>query len=161
MQNNKAKVKKYFYVLNCNFYLLFLILFAGRPVVTYLTTCDRLNTVVQSYVQQLLKGIIEPMLLFVINELPAHGYRIIEELNKRSQGYFEFSASTIYSALRRLERQGLVLSTWQQVTQKQKRRCYELTGKGRQILTEELNEWQQFYDAATEIVSPQKTAVTT
>jgi len=116
---------------------------------------------VQSYVQQLLKGIIEPMLLFVISELPLHGYRLIAELNRRSQGYFEFSTSTIYSALRRLERQGLVLSTWQQVTQKQKRRCYELTEKGRQILTEELSEWQRFYNAATEIVSPQETAVTT
>lgn len=106
--------------------------------------------------QQLLKGIVEPLLLFVISELPAHGYRIAKELDKRSQGYFEFSGSTVYSALRRLEREGLVLSTWQQVTEKQRRRCYRLTEKGRQILTEELNEWQQFYNAATKIVTPQK-----
>lgn len=116
---------------------------------------------VQAYVQQLLKGIIEPMLLFIISELPLHGYRLIAELNRRSQGYFEFSGSTIYSALRRLEREGLVLSTWQQVTEKQKRRCYKLTEKGRQILTEELGEWQRFYNAATTIVSPRETAVTT
>ncbi|MBA7504033.1 hypothetical protein ES706_04746 [subsurface metagenome] len=107
----------------------------------------------QPYVQQLLKGVVEPLLLFIINELPAHGYQIAKELDKRSQGYFEFRGSTIYSALRRLEHEGLVLSTWQQVTQKQKRRCYELTEKGRQILAERLGEWQQFYNATSKVVS--------
>jgi len=107
----------------------------------------------QPYVQQLLKGVVEPLLLFIINELPAHGYQIAKELDKRSQGYFEFRGSTIYSALRRLEREGLVLSTWQQVTQKQKRRCYELTEKGHQILAERLGEWQQFYNATSKVVS--------
>jgi DNA-binding PadR family transcriptional regulator len=110
----------------------------------------------QPYVQQLLKGIVEPLLLFIISELPVHGYQIAKELDKRSQGYFEFKGSTIYSALRRLEKEGLVLSAWQQVTQKQKRRCYELTEKGRQILTERLGEWQHFYEAACKIIGYQK-----
>jgi DNA-binding PadR family transcriptional regulator len=110
----------------------------------------------QFYVQQLLKGIVEPLLLFIINELPAYGYQIAKELDKRSQGYFEFKGSTIYSALRRLEKEGLVLSTWQQVTQRRKRRCYELTEKGHQILTEKLIEWQQFYNAASKIIGYRK-----
>jgi PadR family transcriptional regulator PadR len=107
----------------------------------------------QLYLEQLLKGVVEPLLLLVISELPTYGYHIAKELNKRSRGYFKFGGSTIYSALRRLEREGLVLSTWQQVTQKQKRRCYELTEKGHQILAEELSEWQQFYNATSKVVS--------
>jgi len=107
----------------------------------------------QSYLQQLLRGIVEPLLLFLISELPMYGYQIIKELEKRSQGYFRFKGSTIYSALHRLEREGLVLSSWQQVAQKQSRRCYKLTEEGYQTLTQKLDEWQGFHHAATRVIS--------
>ena len=107
----------------------------------------------QFYLQQLLRGVVEPLLLFLISELPMHGYQIIKELDRRSQGYFKFNGSTIYSALRRLEKEGLVLSSWQQVAQRQSRRCYQLTEKGHQILTEKLAEWQRFYRAASRVIS--------
>jgi Predicted transcriptional regulators len=105
----------------------------------------------QSYVRELLRGVVEPLLLFLIAELPMYGYQIIKELDRRSQGYFKFRESTIYSALRRLEGEGLVLSSWQQ-TQRQKRRCYELTEKGYQILTGKLGEWQTFHRAVSRVV---------
>ena len=92
------------------------------------------------------------MLLFLIAELPIHGYQIIKELERRSQGYFNFSASTVYSALRRLEKEGLVMSSWQQVAQNQKRRYYQLTEKGRNILAEQLGAWQRFYSAISKVV---------
>ncbi len=95
----------------------------------------------------------ETLLLIIIDILPVHGYQIAKELNKRSHGYFNFNGSTIYSALRRLEDEGLVLSSWQQVTRKQDRRYYEITGKGRQILAEKLAELQRFYHATSRIIS--------
>ena len=107
----------------------------------------------QSYLQELLRGVVEPLLLFLIAELPMHGYQLIKELEKRSQGYFQFKGSTIYSALRRLEKDELVLSSWQQVAQKQKRRCYELTEKGYQILDRKLGEWQNFDSAFRKVVN--------
>ena len=82
-----------------------------------------------------------------------YGYQIIKELEKKSQGYFKFNGSTIYSALRRLEEEGLVLSSWQRASQKHSRRCYEITEKGRQILAEKLTEWQRFYRAASRVIS--------
>jgi DNA-binding PadR family transcriptional regulator len=109
----------------------------------------------QPYVQKLLRGVVEPLLLFLIGELPMYGYQIIKELEKRSQGYFKVRESTIYSALRRLEKEGLVLSSWQRGAQRQKRRCYELTEKGRQILAEQLNRWQRFCSATTSVLNHQ------
>jgi PadR family transcriptional regulator PadR len=109
----------------------------------------------QSYVRQLLRGVVEPLLLFIIDELPMHGYEIARELDRRSQGYFDLTASTIYSALRRLESRGLVLSSWEQVARKQKRRYYELTEKGRQILAEELAQWQKFLGATDRVIDSQ------
>ena len=109
----------------------------------------------RSYVYQSLRGAVEPLLLFIIGELlPIHGYEIARELERRSEGYFNLTASTLYSALRRLESRGLVASTWQQIS-RQKRRCYELTEKGRQILAEELAQWQKFLGATERIIDSQ------
>ncbi len=106
----------------------------------------------RSYLHQLLRGVVEPLMLFIIGELPVHGYQIAKELESRSSGYFRLTGSTVYSALRRLEREGLVLSSWQQVAQRQRRRCYRLTEKGRKILAEKLSEWQRFCGAADKII---------
>ena len=61
-------------------------------------------------IEQLMKGITEPLLLYLINEVPTYGYNIIKELEKRTTGYFKFKGGTIYPALRRLETRGLTLS---------------------------------------------------
>ena len=108
----------------------------------------------QSYVCQLLRGVVEPLLLFIIGELPVHGYEIARELERRSEGYFDLTASTLYSALRRLEKRGLVSSSWQYIA-KQKRRCYELTEKGRKILAEELTQWVKFLGATDRVIDSQ------
>jgi PadR family transcriptional regulator PadR len=108
----------------------------------------------RSYVYQSLRGVVEPLLLFIIGELPIHGYEIAKELERRSQGYFNLTASTLYSALRRLESRGLVSSSWQQIS-RQKRRCYALTEKGHQILAEELAQWQKFFGATERIIDSQ------
>jgi PadR family transcriptional regulator PadR len=108
----------------------------------------------QSYVCQLLRGVVEPLLLFIIGELPIHGYELARELERRSEGYFHLTASTLYSALRRLESRGLVSSSWQLVA-KQRRRCYELTEKGHQILAEELAQWEKFLGATERVIDSQ------
>jgi DNA-binding PadR family transcriptional regulator len=109
----------------------------------------------RSYVYQSLRGVVELLLLFIIGELvPIHGYEIARELERRSKGYFSLTASTLYSALRRLEQRGLVSSTWQEIS-KQKRRCYELTEKGHQILAEELAQWQKFLGATDRVIDSQ------
>jgi PadR family transcriptional regulator PadR len=108
----------------------------------------------RSYVYQSLRGVVEPLLLFIIAELPIHGYEIARELERRSEGYFNLTASTLYSALRRLESRGLVSSSWQLVA-KQRRRYYELTEKGRQILAEELAQWQKFLGATHRVIDSQ------
>ena len=105
------------------------------------------------YVNQLLRGIVEPLMLYIIGELPSHGYRIAKEIERRSSGYFTLTASTVYSALRRLEQEGLVLSTWEDLSPSPRRRCYYLTDKGRQILRTRVAEWERFSNAAEQVIA--------
>ena len=108
---------------------------------------------VHDYVNQLLRGVVEPLVLFVIGELPSHGYHIAKEVERRSSGYFKLTASTVYSALRRLEGDGLVFSSWQEAANRQRRRCYYLTDKGRKILGARLKEWERFSVAAERVMA--------
>jgi len=111
------------------------------------------NSVVGSYVDQLLRGVVEPLILRIISELPSHGYHIAKELERRSAGYFCLTASTVYTALRRLEADGLVSSTWQIVSAAPRRRYYELTDEGRRILSERLRGWERFALAAEQVIA--------
>jgi len=100
-------------------------------------------------IQQLIKGVTEPLLLYLIDEIPMYGYQIIKELEGRTTGYFKLRGGTIYPMLRRLEDKGLVISRWHQITERQRRRYYEITDKGRQFLVERLAEWKDFSTAVS------------
>jgi DNA-binding PadR family transcriptional regulator len=69
-----------------------------------------------------LKGHLDALLLAVIAAGPAHGYAIIEELKRRSEGAVALGEGTVYPALHRLEKAGLVRSQWS-TDAPRKRRC--------------------------------------
>jgi len=86
--------------------------------------------------QQLLKGFIDPIILSVLKQLPMYGYQMVKELGRRSMGYLALKTGTIYPALIRLEKQGLVTSDWRQNTVRRGRRYYQITEKGRRFLND-------------------------
>ena len=98
----------------------------------------------RQYIEQLKKGITELALLYLIGEVPTYGYNIIKELEKRTTGYFKVKGGTIYPALQRLEMKRLVKSRYQQITERQGRRYYQITERGQQFLAERLAEWKDF-----------------
>ncbi len=87
------------------------------------------------------KGHVDMLLLAVIGAGPAHGYALIERLRERSAGRLDFPEGTIYPALHRLEREGLVESSWSRVGGR-RRRVYALTRRGREALRRESAEWE-------------------
>lgn len=90
-----------------------------------------------------LKGHLDLLLLAVLQPRPAHGYAIIEALRQRSGGTFSLPEGTIYPALHRLERAGLLASRWEGETGR-RRRVYELTEQGRAAFQEQQQEWARF-----------------
>ena len=96
---------------------------------------------------ELLKGVTDHLLLTMVESLPMYGYQIAQEINQRSEGYLKLDGGTLYPALRRLEKQGLIVGWWEHVSERQKRRYYRITGKGQQVLQTKLAEWQDFHAA--------------
>jgi PadR family transcriptional regulator PadR len=90
-----------------------------------------------------LKGNLDLLLLSVLAAGPAHGYAIITALRERSEGAFDLGEGTVYPALHRLERAGLLAGEWVEGLGR-RRRVYALTGKGAAALVAEQGQWRRF-----------------
>jgi DNA-binding PadR family transcriptional regulator len=90
-----------------------------------------------------LKGHIDTMVLAALRHEALHGYALVQRLKERSDGVFDLGEGTVYPALHRLERDGLVESTWTRVGGR-KRRVYALTHAGVDALSERKGAWKSF-----------------
>lgn len=90
-----------------------------------------------------LKGHIDTMLLAALRDDAQHGYALVQRLKEGSDGVFDLGEGTVYPALHRLERDGLIESSWTRAGGR-RRRVYSLTGAGRDALVERRGEWGSF-----------------
>jgi DNA-binding PadR family transcriptional regulator len=90
-----------------------------------------------------LKGNLDMLLLAIVSQGPSHGYGIIEKLRSRSNEAFDLPEGTVYPALHRLERAGLLDSTWSDA-EGRRRRVYRLGPSGQSALAERTTEWEAF-----------------
>ena len=104
--------------------------------------------------RELIKGNIDSLLLSLIGQQPMYGYQILRELDKRSLGYFKFKEGTLYPALHRLEKAGLILGKWQILSSGRQRRYYSITDKGSRLLAVKRSQWQDFLTAMNLIIRP-------
>jgi PadR family transcriptional regulator len=103
-------------------------------------------------VQDSLKGHVDLLLLSVLGDAPTHGYGLVEALRERSEGAFDLAEGTVYPALYRLERQGLVESCWE-AGRTRRRRVYRLTRKGVAELRRERAAWDRHEHAMRTVLS--------
>jgi PadR family transcriptional regulator, regulatory protein PadR len=91
-----------------------------------------------------LRGHLDLLLLGTLRQTgPTHGYALIVGLREHSQGVFDVPEGTVYPALHRLERDGLVSSEWD-TSAARRRRVYQLTPDGRAALAAQRREWGTF-----------------
>jgi transcriptional regulator len=100
---------------------------------------------------EVLKGHLDLLLLTAVHGRPAHGYAIAETLRARSGGAFALPEGTLYPALHRLERAGLLASRWSDASGR-RRRIYQLTAKGQRALAKHQHEWRDFARAVYAVV---------
>jgi DNA-binding PadR family transcriptional regulator len=102
--------------------------------------------------REVLKREVDLLLLATLQGGPAHGYRIVELLRERSSGTFELAEGTVYPALHRLEREGLLLSRWEVVSGR-RRRIYRLSRRGESTLARRRRQWFELADAMKEVLA--------
>lgn len=107
------------------------------------------------YQKELLKGNTETLILSLLSERQMYGYQIVKEMRSRSSGYFRFKEGTLYPALHRLEKNGLVQGQWKEAESGVPRRYYAITPRGQQVLSERLDEWRRFSQAVNLVMMPE------
>ena len=97
------------------------------------------------YERQLKKGVLEMLVLNMLNREKMYGYQLIQTLKKESGEFFSIKEGTLYPILYRLEDNGLATSTW---TTPEKghspKKYYEITEKGRTELHNQRLLWDEF-----------------
>ena len=101
--------------------------------------------------QEMMRGHLDGLVLAVLAGGPAHGYGLIEALRDRSGGFFDLPEGSVYPALHRLERAGLVVSGWSEVGGR-RRRVYTLTTGGRRAAEQRRGEWRSFSAAVERVL---------
>lgn len=98
-----------------------------------------------------LRGSLDLLVLKTLSLEPMHGWGISQRVQQISKGALEVNQGSLYPALQRLEKEGLITSEWQTTENNRRARVYHLTPAGRRALGTEIESWRRFA-AALEIV---------
>jgi len=101
---------------------------------------------------ELKKGSLELLILSALDGYTRHGYEIGKYLEQRSGGRLEFPGSTLYSILYRMEDRGWIKGRWVEKKGERRRCYYTLTPKGREVLTEQRQEWKAFSAMVNQVI---------
>ena len=91
-----------------------------------------------------LRGSLDLLVLKTLSLAPMHGWGISQRVQQMSDGVLEVNQGSLYPALQRLEKEGLITSDWDTTDNNRRARYYRLTASGRRALGRELESWRRF-----------------
>jgi transcriptional regulator len=102
---------------------------------------------------ELVRGTLNTLLLEVISRRPMYGYEICKTVNARTDGYFDLREGSLYPALHRLEREGLLKSCWEKTDGGRRRKYYQISEAGVGVLEKKRAEWKRFTTAVDQVLA--------
>jgi PadR family transcriptional regulator PadR len=101
-----------------------------------------------------LYGTLDALILKTVATGARHGYGIARYLEETTDNALRVEEGSLYPALYRLERRGLIESEWRQSELKRRARFYRLTREGRGQLARETKAWAEFAAAVSRVLLP-------
>jgi PadR family transcriptional regulator PadR len=105
---------------------------------------------------QLLQGTLDLLVLQTLVFGPNHGHGIATAIQQTSDDVLLVDHGSLYPALQRLERAGLISSEWGTSDNNRRARFYKLTRAGRSRLTSETSKWETMVRAVSRILKPEE-----
>lgn len=102
----------------------------------------------------LLHGTLDALILKTLAGGARHGYGIARHLEDVTEGAVEIEEGSLYPALYRLERRGLLEADWRESETGRKAKFYKLTREGRAQLVRETKAWAEFSAAISRVLLP-------
>lgn len=91
----------------------------------------------------LIRGHTDTIILALLSREDSYGYQINKAILQKTEGRYELKEATLYTAFRRLEQSGYIVSYWGDEMAGARRRYYRITDAGRQAYRQRLDEWQE------------------
>jgi transcriptional regulator len=103
----------------------------------------------------LLQGTLDLLVLQTLRAGPSHGHAIAKHIQRTSDDALQVEHGSLYPALHRLVRRGLISSAWQQTKEHARPlKLYALTPAGRRQLTAESSKWEALVAAMARVMKP-------
>jgi len=102
----------------------------------------------------LLQGTLDLLILRTLLFGPTHGHGIAKHIQRTSDDVLQVEHGSLYPALQRLERAGLITSKWEQTDRGREMKLYRLTPKGRKQLAVEESKWRTLARAMARMLRP-------
>lgn len=102
----------------------------------------------------LLPGTLDMLILRTLVFGPAHGHQIATTIEHTSEDVLRVDHGSLYPALHRLIKDGLISAQWGTSSNNRRAKFYELTPNGRKQLTQESTRWARMVDAIARIMQP-------
>lgn len=105
---------------------------------------------------QLLQGTLDMLILRTLRLGPAHGHQIAKHIQRTSEDVLQVEHGSLYPALHRLERRGLITAKWEPAGKELKRefKYYRLTAAGKKSLHAEESKWKELTRAIARVLWP-------
>jgi PadR family transcriptional regulator PadR len=100
----------------------------------------------------LLQGTLDMMVMRTLLAGKANGYEIAKVIERASDDVLDVDHGSLYPALYRLEKNGLIAGKWELSSTNRRARFYRLTAAGRKQLTLERSKWEQMAAAVSRVM---------
>ena len=102
---------------------------------------------------ELLKGTLDMLILKTLSVRSLHGYAIVQHIERLSNGVFAVEQGTLYPALQRLQKKGLITARWGESPTGRTARYYTITATGRRRLGEQVSSFERVLAAIKGVMS--------
>jgi PadR family transcriptional regulator PadR len=104
--------------------------------------------------RDLFRGALEMMVLRSLMREPMHGYALVQHIKQRSNDLLQVEEGSLYPALQRLLREGLLKAEWEISASNRRVRTYRITPAGKKHLEREISSFERMLEAITLVLSP-------
>jgi PadR family transcriptional regulator len=104
--------------------------------------------------RDLFRGALEMMVLRSLMREPMHGYALVQHIKQRSNHLLQVEEGSLYPALQRLLKEGLLKAEWEISASNRRVRTYRITPAGKKHLEREISSFEQMVQAIALVLSP-------
>jgi PadR family transcriptional regulator PadR len=106
--------------------------------------------------RDLFPGALEMMILHVLRRQPLHGYALVQDIKRTSRDLLQVEEGSLYPALQRMLKTGLVKARWEVSPTGRRVRTYDLTARGAKHLDREISTFERMLEGIKLVLAPVK-----